>query len=99
MSCVNLTRSLLRLTRPLALGFLIPLACGASAATLNVPSVSYPTIQSALSAAASGDTVKVASGVYSEDVILGTSGVTLKLVGSVSVKSFTTEIPQYGSTR
>ena len=37
----------------------------AHAATFNVPSASYPTIQAAVTAAASGDTVLVAAGTYS----------------------------------
>ena len=37
----------------------------AAAATLNVPTTAYPTIQAAVNAAASGDTVLVADGTYS----------------------------------
>ena len=44
-------------------GLILP----ASAATLNVPSGSYPTIQSAVNAASNGDTVLVAAGTYSSD--------------------------------
>lgn len=36
--------------------------------TLNVPSTSYPTIQSALNAAKDGDTIKIASGTYQENI-------------------------------
>lgn len=35
---------------------------------LNVPSDSYPTIQSALNAAKDGDTIKVAAGIYNENI-------------------------------
>lgn len=49
------------------------------AATLNVPSGSYPTIQSAVSAAAPGDTVLVAPGTYNENVTINKN---LKLLSS-----------------
>jgi hypothetical protein len=39
-----------------------------AATTLNVPSASYPTIQSALAAAKNGDTIKIASGTINENV-------------------------------
>jgi nitrous oxidase accessory protein NosD len=39
-----------------------------AAATLEVPSPSYPTIQSALNAAKDGDTIKIAAGTYNENV-------------------------------
>ena len=42
----------------------LTLTGAASAATLNVPSVSYPTIQAAVDAAAGGDTVLLADGTY-----------------------------------
>ncbi len=39
-----------------------------AATTLNVPSASYPTIQSALAAAKDGDTIKIASGTINENI-------------------------------
>jgi hypothetical protein len=36
--------------------------------TLEVPTASYPTIQSALNAAKDGDTIKIASGTYNENI-------------------------------
>lgn len=43
----------------------VALPCLAHAATLNVPSASYPTIQSGVNASQNGDTVLVADGTYS----------------------------------
>jgi len=42
----------------------------AQGATFNVPSLTYPTIQSALDVAASGDTIYVAAGTYFETILL-----------------------------
>jgi anionic cell wall polymer biosynthesis LytR-Cps2A-Psr (LCP) family protein len=39
-----------------------------NAATLNVPSASYPTIQSAINAAVTGNLVVVATGTYPENI-------------------------------
>jgi len=48
--------------------FFMSLAAGARADTLNVPSASYPTIQSAVDAAHPGDTLLVGPGVYQEQI-------------------------------
>lgn len=59
-------------------------AINLTAAVLEVPSETYPTIESALSAAQKGDSVKVASGEYmlqSYDGITVPSGVTLEGLG------------------
>jgi hypothetical protein len=53
-------------------------SASAFAATLNVPSGPYPTIQSAVSAAVAGDTIVVAAGSYSENVTIATASLTLK---------------------
>ena len=74
------------LLRPLRL--LLPvlalLACAAPghAATLNVPTTAYPTIQAAVTAAAAGDTVVVADGTYSgagnRDIDFGGKSLTVR---------------------
>lgn len=52
----------------IAVLFFIIVSCSASAATLTVDSHHYKTIQSAVNAALSGDTISVASGTYHETV-------------------------------
>ncbi len=49
---------------------------GVLASDFHVPSTDYPTIQSAITAAASGDTIRLSAGSYNETVIMK-SGVTL----------------------
>src|SRR5262245_61803394 len=51
----------------------------AQATVLKVPR-DYATIQAAVNAAITGDTIKVAAGVYNENVVISTSG--LRLQGS-----------------
>jgi parallel beta-helix repeat protein len=50
--------------------FLIVVSSTASAATLQVDAKHYKTIQSAVNAAHSGDTVKVARGIYKENILI-----------------------------
>ena len=68
----------------LALG-LLPLSAAHAASTLSVPSNTYPTIQSALNAAADGDTIVVAPGTYYENVDFLGKAVTLESSGGPSV--------------
>jgi parallel beta-helix repeat protein len=48
------------------------------AGTLKVPSTQFPSIQSAVEAAAPGDVVQVGKGVWHEQVVVGKSGITLR---------------------
>ena len=65
-----MNRSLLSLALVLVFAF----ACGSRTSaqtTFNVPSASYPTIQSAVLAAANGDTILIGPGLFVEDVVIG----------------------------
>lgn len=53
------------------------------AATLHVPA-GYPTIQSAVDAASTGDTILVASGVYNENITILNKGLTLRGAGKAT---------------
>ncbi|MFC1704663.1 hypothetical protein ACFL1E_07815, partial [Candidatus Omnitrophota bacterium] len=52
----------------------------ADAATLNVPSGSYPTIQSAIDAAFDGDVIEVSPGTY-ESITFPDKGITVESTG------------------
>jgi pectinesterase len=60
---------------------LVALAPAAFAATRSVPS-SYSTIQAAVNAAASGDTISIANGTYTEQVSIASSKTKLNIVGA-----------------
>lgn len=70
--------------RPSRLAALVVLAAApaARAATLAVPSATYPTIQSAVRAAGNGDVVQVAAGTYDEAVDLTVNRFTFTLAGA-----------------
>ncbi|MBL8767891.1 MAG: right-handed parallel beta-helix repeat-containing protein [Planctomycetes bacterium] len=59
-------------------------AAEAVAATLKVPS-QFATIQAAVTAAVSGDTVLIAKGTYFENVTIATAGITLKGSGANTI--------------
>lgn len=65
----------------------IRLAVVSEAQVLKVPR-DYLTIQAAVSAAHSGDTIKVAAGVYNENVVISTSGLRWRMCKSfLSIRS------------
>jgi len=59
----------------------LALVPAAFAATRSVPS-SYSTIQAAVNAAASGDTISIANGTYTEQVVIPSGKNSLKIVGA-----------------
>ena len=56
-------------------------ALPAMAVILDVPSVTYPTIQSAVTAAGPGDTINVAAGTYNENVVIPAGKDDLRIIG------------------
>jgi pectinesterase len=65
----------------LSLLAVMALAPAAFSATRSVPS-QYSTVQAAVNAAASGDTISIANGTYTEQVTIASSKTNLKLVGA-----------------
>ena len=74
----------------LMLSFSLVTAVPAMAAILDVPSVSYPTIQSAVNAAGPGDTINVAAGTYNENVFIPTGKDGLQIIGHSNADTFIT---------
>jgi len=66
----------------LVLSFSLVATTPVAAATLNVPSASYPTIQAAIDAAPAGATIIVAAGTYVEQLTITTSGLTIRPANS-----------------
>ena len=60
----------------------LALSVGASAAELQVPSKQYPTIQSAIDAAADGDVVVLAAGVFSESCVVQGKAIEIRGAGA-----------------
>ncbi len=77
-------------TTILFLSTLMPFAVGAGAATLEVDQAGnggYLTIQSAVNAAASGDTILIREGVYAENVEANGPAMNLSFIGEGATKS------------
>ena len=60
----------------------LALSVGASAAELQVPSKQYPTIQSAIDAAADGDVVVIAAGVFTESCVVQGKAIEIRGAGA-----------------
>jgi len=60
---------------------LLSLIVPSHAATLDVPSTSYPTVQDAVDAAGNGDIIEIAAGTYSGDVFISVDNLTIRGAG------------------
>jgi parallel beta-helix repeat protein len=70
------------LRHALSAAVLLLAAAPLRADTLKVPSDDFATIQSAIDAAAAGDVVQVSKGIYAENLVIATAGITLKGKGA-----------------
>ncbi len=91
----TIIRALLTLAFVISLCPLLPVT-PARAATINVPA-DYATIQAAVNAAAPGDTILIAPGVYQEQVVITTDNLTLAGTGTNSNPTVIT-VPPAGLT-
>jgi nitrous oxidase accessory protein NosD len=62
--------SIILATKLVWVSILVALAPKADAATLNVPDAVHPTIQAAIAAASTGDTIMVGDGTYNENLLI-----------------------------
>jgi pectinesterase len=80
-SALTTTNHKTTMKRLITLLAVVALAPAAFAATRSVPS-QYSTIQAAVNAAASGDTISIANGTYNEQVSIASSKTNLTIVGA-----------------
>jgi parallel beta-helix repeat protein len=77
LGTILLVLGLIAFASPASLFERLPSAFASEGNVLKVPR-DFATIQAAVNAASSGDTIKVAAGVYNENVVIATSGIRLR---------------------